>query len=92
MTNKEKARELANCFARQYHHNTYPELSHNNEFVFSNEEIEKACLEMAEWKEQQMVEKSCRVLESLLIGGVHPQGIQGFIKQFKQAMKGEYND
>ena len=54
MKDEEKAKELASKYARQYHHNTYPEQSSNGEFVFSNEEIEKACLEMAEWKDSQL--------------------------------------
>ena len=53
MTNKEKAKELASKYARQYHHNIYPQQGSNSEFVFSNEEIDKACLKMAEWKDEQ---------------------------------------
>lgn len=50
-TDREKAAILAKAYARQYHHSSYPEYSDNSEFVFSNEEIEQACIEMAEWKE-----------------------------------------
>jgi hypothetical protein len=54
MTNSEKAKELGDKFARQYHHNNYPEFSSNSEFVFSNKEIEQACNEMANWKDQRI--------------------------------------
>ena len=50
MSDQEKAKGLSLHFARQYHHNTYPEYNNNGEFVFSNEEIEIACNKMAEWK------------------------------------------
>ena len=63
MTNEEKAKELGKKYARQYHHNKYPEFSSNSEFVFSNEEIEKACNEMAEWKEKQLKEQEKRLLD-----------------------------
>lgn len=56
MTNEEKAQELGSIHARQYHHNTYPEYSHNSELVFSNKEIEAACNEMAEWKDKKIKE------------------------------------
>ena len=63
------------------------EIADKEEYYFANGY--SALMQMAAWKEKQMIKETCRVLESLLIGGVHPQGIQGFIKQFKQAMKGE---
>ena len=56
MTNKEKAKELGNKYARQYHHNNYIGFG---EFVFSNEEIEKACNEMTEF----MIEKASEWLK-----------------------------
>lgn len=74
MTNKEKIRELA-----RKHQGTMTDAQYI--------QMQYALEEIVEWKEEQMIEKSCCVLESILIGGVHPQGIQGFIKQFKQAMK-----
>lgn len=92
MTNEEKAEELSKMYARQYRHNRY--IPFDDVFVFSNEEINNACLKMAEWKDKQFaeekkqwIEKAQHVLASILVGGVHPQGIQGFIKQFKQAME-----
>lgn len=61
MTNKEKATELGIKYARQYHHNTYPEYSTDSGFVYSKKEIEKACQEMAEWKGQKMIEKALQI-------------------------------
>ena len=63
MTNDKKAKELGDKFARQYHHNNYPEFSSNSEFVFSNEEIEKACNEMANWKDQKFQEEKKQWIE-----------------------------
>lgn len=65
MEDGKKAKELASKYARQYHHNTYPESSSNGEFVFSDEEIEKACLEMAEWKDKQFGEEKKKLVEKL---------------------------
>ena len=48
MNNEEKAKKLSKMYARQYRHN----VSDNEEFVFSNEEIEIACNKMAEWKDR----------------------------------------
>ena len=70
MTNGEKAHQIACKYARQYHHNSYPEQSKNSEFVFSNEEIEKACNEMAEWKERQLLEV-CEICEQKSIRNGH---------------------
>lgn len=64
MKNTDKAKELGGKHARQYHHNTYPEYSHNSEFVFSNNEIETACKEMAEWKDECFQAVIDRVRES----------------------------
>lgn len=51
MKNREKAEALGKIHARQYHHNTFEGGLKNSEFVFSNNEIEIACNEMAEWKD-----------------------------------------
>lgn len=58
MKDKEMAEILAGAYQRQYHHNTYPELSDNSEFVTSKEEIKEACMYMAKWKEKQMINKA----------------------------------
>ena len=94
-----KAKELASKYARQYHHNSYPEQSSNGEFVFSNEEIENACNKMAEWKEEQMIQKAVEWLYDNIIGmldnnvpyvqSTYDVSKNEFIKDFKQAMKGE---
>ena len=65
MTNKEMAELLAGAYQRQYHHNDYPELSDNSEFVTSKEEIKEACLQMAKWKELQIMERTCKWLEGI---------------------------
>lgn len=62
---KEMAELLAGTYQRQYHHNTYPELSDNSEFVTSKEEIKEACMYMAEWKYKQMIEKAVKWWENL---------------------------
>ena len=53
MNNEKKARELSKKFARQYHANNWPEWSDDEAFHYSNEEINNACLEMAQWKDEQ---------------------------------------
>lgn len=50
MTDKEKSKQLSKMYARQYRHN----VSDDNEFVFSNNEIELACNKMAEWKDREI--------------------------------------
>ena len=81
MTNEEKAKELkANdvcCVWNGGCPNVY-----------------NAAIKMADWKDAQFaeekkewIEKAQHVLGNILVGGVHPQGIQGFIKQFQQAME-----
>ena len=65
MKDEEKAKELSSKYARQYHHNTYTEPSSNSEFVFSNEEIDRACLEMAKWKDEQYEEEKKNWLKKM---------------------------
>ena len=57
MTNEEKAKELSKKFARQYHANNWPEWSDDESFHYSNEEINNACIEMAQWKDEQFKEQ-----------------------------------
>lgn len=92
MTNKEKAKKLGYIYSRQYHHNTYPKFSDNSEFVYSNKEVEAACIEMAEWKEQQAIEYLYKNIQSLLKDyGVSEASTdiatQLFLANFKQAME-----
>lgn len=56
MTNEEKAKELAKIF--------FPDILN----VFARENLEQkkaffACMEMAEWKEKQIIEKVCEWLK-----------------------------
>lgn len=96
MTNDKKAKELGDKFARQYHHNNYPEFSSNSEFVFSNKEIEKACNEMANWKDQQFQEEKKQLIKrasdwwELMLRQGNPEiqkCLELMIEQFKQAME-----
>lgn len=63
MKDKEMAELLAGTYQRQYHHNTYPELSDNSEFVYSKEEIKEACMQMAEMKDKQCLGTLLRVFD-----------------------------
>ena len=85
MKNREKAEALGKIHARQYHHNTHPELNTNSEFVFSNNEIEIACNEMAEW----MIEKAVTwlALHAEMYGGFNYGKLNEMVENFKQAME-----
>lgn len=61
--NEERAELLAGAYQRQYHHNDYPELSNNSEFVTSKEEIKEACMVMAIWKDSQCLGTLLRVFD-----------------------------
>ena len=76
MTTENKAKEF-------YH--KYRELNLAPESAAFN-----AALEMAEWKEQQMIEKAVKWIKSQMIPyGTSPLAIFNYIEEFKQAMKGE---
>lgn len=85
MKDKEMAELLAGAYQRQYHHNTYPELSDNSEFVTSKEEIKNACMYMAQWKDKQMIEKTCKWLEGI----AESTGYDSYdvIESYKKAME-----
>ena len=91
MTDEEKAELLAGAYQRQYHHNTYPELSNNSEFVTSKEEIKKACMVMANWKDNQMIEKACDILENMIseifLRYMRGEEIKDIISDFRKAME-----
>lgn len=98
MTNEEKATELGIKYARQYHHNTYPELSDNSGLVTSKEEIKEACMYMAQWKEHQFSEEKKQLLKragdwwELMLRQGSPdlqRGIELIIEQFKKEMMEE---
>lgn len=49
-----------------------------------------ALCEMAEWKEQQMIEKAVKWIKSQMIPyGASPLAIFNYIEEFKQAMEEE---
>lgn len=91
MKDKEMAELLAGAYQRQYHHNTYPELSDNSEFVTSKEEIKEACMYMAQWKYKQMIDKACEWWENELtyptMSAVEIDWLQTKIVAFKKAME-----
>lgn len=66
MENEKSAELLAGAYQRQYHHNTYPELSNNSEFVTSKEEIKYACMIMAAWKDKQFKEEKEKWLDKAI--------------------------
>ena len=84
MTNEEKAQEIIGC---------------NRENCLEcggSLSVEKGCvsfrrmIEMAEWKEQQMVEKAVEWIKSQMIPyGTSPLAIFNYIEEFKQAMREE---
>lgn len=45
--------------------------------------IYDACIKIAEWKEQQMIEKAIKCVKNLLQEGVDPN----FVKRFKEEIK-----
>lgn len=92
MTDKEKAELLAGAYQRQYHHNTYPELSDNSEFVTSEEEIKKACMYMAQWKDSQCLGTLLRVFD-LIANKRDAGGALEYIKETLEfIIKDHYGD
>ena len=63
-TIEERARVLGLTYARQYHHNS-DYLAGNNDFVYSNEEIADACIEMAKDQQEIDLKTVCEVLKKL---------------------------
>ena len=96
MKNEEKARELAhNCKM------TYLERENDGGVydVDSYDECYDAALEMAEWKEKQMIEKACKWLKDDMLNQNAFQGrlerlkiIDGIIERFKQDMSNDNDD
>ena len=79
MTNEEKANNIA---------------TNNLDRCFGNKQIYGAtcALEMAAWKQEELIEKACEWLLHNAIGlddGEFPVYDIDFIEDFKQAMKGE---
>ena len=77
MTNEEKARELAARFGFL------------DDCIGDEKERFKTAMEMAAWKEQQMIEKACEWLEPVFkdIAGYYYGG--ELIEEFKKAMENE---
>lgn len=83
MTNEDKAREIAN---NNCTHICTAECS--EESYFSSEiDCYKAAMEMAEWKEKQMIDKACEWLESSLENDLGYYGAADFVDSFRKAME-----
>lgn len=92
MTTDEKAIEIYNLIYKQFIKNGYPE------------EIATTCAiggkagaeDMAEWQEQQMIEKACEYIAKYFYNHPHTnmvcsdefKNVDDFIERFKLAMKG----
>lgn len=108
MTNEEKANEIALKYAREYVVSKND--SHKRNILFKESSIiecEKASLEMAEWKDEQLeaekqalIDKACEWLRNNMYEGTCEQMLSkktypfmsDFIEEFQQAMKGGNNE
>lgn len=85
MTDNEKIRDILN---RHYGH----EVMAGSDLWFTKQYQDRFAhlLEMAEWKEQEMIKKACEWLESKsCFGYIEDVKADEFIEDFKKAMKGE---
>lgn len=87
MTDNEKIRDILN---RHYRH----EVMAGSDLWFTKQYQDRFAhlLEIAEWKEQQMIDKACEWLKDTLMsdeGGfpIISNGVKEFIKDFKKAME-----
>lgn len=78
MTNEEKAKELAIKYCK--------EIDPYGKEVY-NIGCEIACCEMAEWKEQQMIDKACEWLEPIFKSLVGCNDSVELIEDFKSIME-----
>ena len=76
MTNEEKANQIAWEYSKHYDPNCCKQVW-----------VEMGAREMAEWKEQEMIEKAVKWLTAYLVD--YLQCDEQIIEDFKQAMKGE---
>lgn len=78
MINEEKAREIASKYERW-----------NQEYDESYGAYNGA-IEMAEWKEQQMINKACSwlLLNASVFGYFKKMKLQNMVEEFAKAMKG----
>lgn len=89
-----KAHELSQKYARQYKHNNC-DLTDNNEFVFSNKEIEDACVELGRgmyWKARKAFCKTtcgdvCPLLAHDIEGGGGLVAVCDKIKTFVKVLE-----
>ena len=80
MTNEQKSKEIYNKY--KYDKNLNKLATESAAF--------NAAMEMAEWKEQQMIEKAVKWIKSQMIPyGASPLAIFNYIEEFKQAVKGD---
>ncbi len=82
MTNVEKAREISEIHGRGY------TFYHSGEEYYVGDSIEECCesaLDMAAWKEQQMIEKAVKYLDDMLI--LDDGNTDKFIEYFKKYME-----
>lgn len=79
MTDKEKADEISEHYATSHYFPNDEELAAYN-----------AAIQMAEWKDKQMIEKSCEWLKKNLQNYIEDDWTseKDFIEQFKKAMEG----
>lgn len=90
MTNKEKAIELGyEKYPENKSYSTITETMQDYNYQHRKPFIEGA-LAMAEWKDEQMIEKACEWLEENLWAGLsNPKQRPQFINDFKKAMMEE---
>ena len=97
MTNEEKAKEIAN---KNYRHYEVEEIVYGEYYYVetdSKQECKQSALEMAKWKEKEMIEKACEWLEKNARNARdyvwHDEAMCGagvtdkFINDFKKAME-----
>lgn len=104
MTNKEKAKEISYHYLQQV--DFFKKTKYDENDIIST--ARDAALEMAEWKERQMIEKACELyrkelvaLNNLLVAYdkeafanwmMIDDSVNDFRNALKKAMKGEQND
>ena len=84
MTDKQKAIELSIKVMEDGHF--------ESNGVCQRKQIANALMDMAEWKEQEIIKKACEWLKDTLMsdeGGfpITSNGVKEFIKDFKKAME-----